>query len=293
MSEFDFLSPKSLNSALRAIDAKGRSYKLLAGGTNLVPEIRSQSASPRWVIDLSGIEALRYLKEERGLIRIGALTTISDLIDSKLIKNRAPLLWEAASHFAGPIVRNRATVGGNLVDASPAADSAVPLLALKAQVKLRSLKGQRTLPLDQFFADYRKTAIRSGEILTEVAFPIPDRTAKFAYHKMGRRNAMAISVVSVGALLKMKGDTCREATIVLGAVAPTPIRLWEVESLLQSKKVDLDLAQKCGELAAESVRPIGDLRASADYRRQMCAVYVRKAICQTVGIENNDVVKSR
>jgi carbon-monoxide dehydrogenase medium subunit len=86
----------------------------------------------------------------------------------------------------------------------------------------------------------------------------------------------------------MKGDTCREATIVLGAVAPTPIRLWEVESLLQSKKVDLDLAQKCGELAAESVRPIGDLRASADYRRQMCAVYVRKAICQSVGLKNDD-----
>ena len=287
MSEFDFLSPKSLNTALRAIDAKGRSYKLLAGGTNLVPDIRSQSVRPRWVVDLSGIEALHYLKEERGRIRIGALTTISDLIDSKLIKNRAPLLWEAASHFAGPIVRNRATVGGNLVDASPAADSAVPLLALRAQVKLRSLKGQRTLPLDQFFADYRKTAIRSGEILTEVVFPIPDRTAKFAYHKMGRRNAMAISVVSVAVLLKMKGETCSEAALALGAVAPIPIRFWEAESLLRSKKVDLNLAKKCGELAAESLRPISDLRASADYRRQMCAVYVRKTICESVGLKDD------
>ncbi len=287
MSEFDFLSPKSLNTALRAIDAKGRSYKLLAGGTNLVPDIRSQSVRPRWVVDLSGIEALHYLKEERGRIRIGALTTISDLIDSKLIKNRAPLLWEAASHFAGPIVRNRATVGGNLVDASPAADSAVPLLALKAQVKLQSLKTQRTLPLEKFFADYRRTALRAGEILTEVAFPIPDRAAKFAYHKMGRRNAMAISVVSVAVLLKMEGDTCSEAALALGAVAPTPIRLWEAESLLRSKKVDLNLVKKCGELAAESLRPIGDLRASADYRRQMCAVYVRKAICESVGLKDD------
>lgn len=284
MNGFDFLSPESLNAALRAISTEGRNYKIIAGGTNLVPDMRSQSTSPGWVIDLTGIETLRYLKEERGLIRIGALTTISDLIDSKLIKNRAPLLWKAASHFAGPIVRNRATVGGNLVDASPAADSAVPLLALKAQVKLRSLKGQRTIPLDQFFADYRKTALRSGEILTEVAFPIPERTAKFAYHKMGRRNAMAISVVSVGVLLKMKGETCSEAAIALGAVAPTPIRVLAVESLLQNNKVDLDLAKKCGELAAKSAHPIGDLRASADYRRQMCAVYVRKAICQTVGI---------
>ena len=287
MSEFDFLSPKSLNAALRAIDAKGRSYKLLAGGTNLVPDIRAQSVHPRWVVDLSGIEALRYLKEERGRIRIGALTTISDLIDSKLIKNRVPLFWQAASHFAGPIVRNRATIGGNLVEASPAADSAVPLLTLKAQVKLQSLKTQRTLPLEKFFADYRRTAIRAGEILTEVVFPIPDRAAKFAYHKMGRRNAMAISVVSVAVLLKMEGDTCSEAALALGAVAPTPIRFWEAESLLRSKKVDLNLAKKCGELAAESLRPISDLRASADYRRQMCAVYVRKAICESVGLKDD------
>ena len=287
MSEFDFLSPKSLNTALRAINAKGRSYKLLAGGTNLVPDIRSQSVRPRWVVDLSGIEALHYLKEEKGRIRIGALTTISDLFDSKLIKKRAPLFWEAASHFAGPIVRNRATIGGNLVDASPAADSAVPLLALKAQVKLQSLETQRTLPLEKFFVDYRKTAIKAGEILTEVAFPIPDRKAKFAYHKMGRRNAMAISVVSVAVLLKMEGDTCSEAALALGSVAPTPIRLWEAESLLRSKKVDLNLAKKCGELAAESIRPIGDLRASADYRRQMCAIYVRKAICESVGLKDD------
>jgi carbon-monoxide dehydrogenase medium subunit len=286
MNEFDFLSPKSLNTALRAISTKGRNYKIIAGGTNLVPDLRSRDASPRWVIDLGGIETLRYLKEDRGVIRIGALTTIAELVESKLIKSQAPLLWEAASRFAGPIVRNRATIGGNLVDASPAADSAVPLLALKAQVKVRSLKGPRTLPLDQFFADYRKTAIRAGEILTEVAFPIPDRTAKFAYHKMGRRNAMAISVVTVAVLLKMKGDLCREAAIALGAVAPTPIRLWEAESLIQNRKVDLDLAKQCGDLAAKSAHPIDDLRASADYRRQICAVYVQEAICRSLGLAN-------
>jgi carbon-monoxide dehydrogenase medium subunit len=284
MSEFDFLSPKSLNAALRTVGAKGRNYKIIAGGTNLVPDMRAQSLSPRWVVDLGGIKSLRYLKEEKGLIRIGALTTLSDLVDSRLIRTRVPLLWEAASRFAGSIVRNRATVGGNLADASPAADSAVPLLALNARVKLRSLKGPRTMPLDQFFSDYRKTALRSGEILTEIAFPLPERTAKFAYHKLGRRNAMAISVVSVGVLLKMKGDICREAAIALGAVAPTPIRVSAAETLLQNKKVDPDLAKKCGELAAESAQPIDDLRASADYRRQMCAVYVRQAIGRSVGL---------
>jgi carbon-monoxide dehydrogenase medium subunit len=288
MTDFDFLSPKSLNTALEAISGQGRNYKIIAGGTNLVPDLRSGSVSPRRVIDLGGIKTLRYLEEEKGFIRIGALTTISDLIDSRLVKNRAPLLWEAASHFAGSVVRNRATVGGNLADASPAADSAVPLLALKAQVKLRSLKGVRTLPLDHFFVAYRKTALRPGEILTEIAFPIPERTAKFAYYKMGRRNAMAISVVSVGVMLNMRGGICSEAAIALGAVAPTPIRVAAVESLLQNKKGDPDLAGKCGELAAESVQPIDDLRASADYRRQMCAVYVRKAICRSAGLSQED-----
>jgi CO/xanthine dehydrogenase FAD-binding subunit len=285
MIEFDFLSPQSINSALRAISAKGLNYKLLAGGTNIVPYIREESVRPKRVIDLSKIEALRYIEEEKGVIRIGALTTISSLLDSKVIKSRVPLLWKAASQFAGPVVRNRATVGGNLVDASPAADSVVPLLALKAQVKLRSIKGQRTVSLEDFFTGYRKTVLKQGEILSEVSFPTPGRDAKYAYHKMGRRNAMAISVVSVAVLLTMKGERCSEAAIALGAAAPTPVRAKEAESLLQDKKVDLDLARMCGEAAAKSASPIDDLRASAEYRRRMCAFFVREMISQSVGLE--------
>jgi len=286
MIEFDFLSPQSMSSALRAISAKGLNYKLLAGGTNLIPYIREESVRPNLVIDLSKIEALRYIKEERGLIRIGALTTISDLLDSKVIKNRVPLLGKAASQFAGPVVRNRATMGGNLVDASPAADSAVPLLALNAQVKLRSNKSQRTVMLEDFFTGYRQTVLKPGEILSEVSFPIPERGTKYAYHKMGRRNAMAISVVSVAVLLNMKGKRCNEVAIALGAVAPTPVRAKEAESLLRDKKVDPDLARICGETAAKCANPIDDLRASADYRRIMCAFWVRETISQTVGFEN-------
>jgi carbon-monoxide dehydrogenase medium subunit len=286
MIEFDFLSPQSMSSALRAISAKGLNYKLLAGGTNLIPYIREESVRPNLVIDLSKIEALRYIKEEKGFIRIGALTTISDLLDSKVIKNRVPLLGRAASQFAGPVVRNRATVGGNLVDASPAADAAVPLLALKAQVKLRNIKGQRTVSLEDFFTGYRQTVLKPGEILSEVSFPIPERGAKYAYHKMGRRNAMAISVVSVAVLLNMKGKMCHEGAIALGAVAPTPIRAKEAESLLRDKKVDPDLARICAEAAAKCANPIDDLRASAEYRRNMCAFWVRETISQSVGFEN-------
>lgn len=285
MKGFDFLIPKSLNDALRAISNKDRNYRLLAGGTNVVPDLREGGISQQLIVDLSGIKTLKHIKEEKGTIKIGALVTIADLLRSQLIRKHAPVLWEASYKFAGPLIRNRATVGGNLVDASPAADTAVPLLALKAQVKLRSLKGQRTVTLDKFFTDYRKTVIRPGEILTEVAFPIPLRGTKQGYHKVGRRNSMAISVASIAVVLNMNGNTCTHAGIGLGAVAPIPLRVENAEALLRGKRVDLELARRCGEVAAESVRPIDDIRASADYRRLMCEVWVRRIISQILELE--------
>ncbi len=285
MRGFDFLAPKTLDAALRAIEGKGRSYKLIAGGTNVVPDVRDRNIAPRLVVDLSGIKTLRCIKEGKGTVRIGALVTITDLLNSQLIKKRAPVLWEAAYKFAGPLVRNRATVAGNLADASPAADVAVPLLALKARVKLRSLQGQRTVPLDKFFTGYRKTVTKPGEVLTEVEFPIPPRGSKQGYYKIGRRNAMAISVASAAVVLNMNRKTCADAGIALGAVAPTPLRVERAEALLRGEPVDRELAQKCGEVAAKSASPISDIRASAEYRRLMCEVLVRRLICQSLGLE--------
>jgi carbon-monoxide dehydrogenase medium subunit len=183
------------------------------------------------------------------------------------------------------MVRNRATVGGNLVDASPAADSAIPLLALKAQVKLQSLKEQRTVGLDKFFTGYRKTVIKPGEILTEVKFPVPGRGTKQGYFKLGRRNAMAISVASVAMVLGMNGQACTDACIALGAVAPVPLRAKKAEALLVGKAVDEGLARKCGEVAAAGAKPIDDIRASAEYRRLMCEVLVRRILSQTLALE--------
>jgi len=286
MRGFDFLSPASLSAALRAIDGQGKNYRILAGGTNLIPSLRDGAIQPGLVVDLGGIKTLKYIKEKNGRIRIGALTTISDLMGSSLIQKRAGLLWDAVRTFGGPLVRNRATVGGNLVDASPAADTAVPLLALNAQVKLRNIKGQRTVALNNFFTAYQKTMIMPGEILSEVVFPIPPRRIKHGYFKLGRRNAMAISVVSVAVLLDMKGKTCSDAAIALGAVASTPLRVKKAETILKGKKVDPELAKQCGEVAAENASPINDIRASADYRRTMCSVLVHRMICQSLGLEH-------
>lgn len=286
MQAFDYLSPKSLKAAFQAIRGRGLTYSVVAGGTNFVPNLRDGTVRPKRVVDLGGLKTLSYIKEKNGLIKVGATTTIADLLKSPLIERQAPVLWAACSRFAGPVVRNRATVGGNLVDASPAADTAVPLLALKARVRLRSLDGQRTLALDKFFTGYRKTAIQSGEILTEVAFPIPPRGTKYGYHKLGRRNAMAISVASVAVVLQMVGKTCKDAAIAMGAVAPTPLRIAKAEALLKGKNVDVELAQKCGEVVAECVKPIDDIRASADYRRTVSQVLACRGICEALELDS-------
>jgi CO/xanthine dehydrogenase FAD-binding subunit len=286
MRGFEFLSPTSLTAALRAIEGTGRSCKILAGGTNVIPNIRGGGIWPRLVLDLGRIKALDYIREGKNSIRIGALTTISSLRESAVIQKRAPLLWEATRSFAGPLVRNRATVGGNLADASPAADTAVPLLAHNARVKIRSLNGQKTVPLNAFFSGYRKTVLEPGEILVEIEIPYSPRATKYGYCKLGRRNAMAVSVVSVAVALQMKGKTCTHAAIALGAVAPTPLRMPDVEALLQGRKIDSELARQCGELAAEQANPISDIRASAEYRRVACRNLVHRTICRCLGIED-------
>jgi CO/xanthine dehydrogenase FAD-binding subunit len=285
MRGFDFLSPTSLTAALRAIDETGRHCKILAGGTNVIPDLRSGGIRPRLVVDLGRVKALDYIREGKNAIKIGALTSINRLRESAVIQKQVPLLWEATQSFAGPLVRNRATVGGNLADASPAADTAVPLLTHNAKVKIRSLNNRRTVPLKAFFLDYRKTVLKPGEILTEIEIPSSPPGTKYSYCKLGRRNAMAVSVVSVAVSLRMKGKTCTDAAVALGAVAPTPLRMVAVEALLQGRKIDSELARQCGELAAKNASPVSDIRASAEYRRIACRNLAHRTICRCVGIE--------
>jgi carbon-monoxide dehydrogenase medium subunit len=288
MTGFDFLSPTTVTAALRAIDGKGRRCKIIAGGTNVIPDLRAGAVKPRLMVDLGGIKALRYVKEANGWLKIGAMATINDLLDSKLIKRRAPVLREAALSFAGPLVRNRATIGGNLADASPAADTAVPLLALGAKARLRSAGGQRTVPLSEFFKGYRKTALKPGEIITEITLPFNPGGSKYGYCKLGRRNAMAVSVASVAVVLHMKGKTCLNAAVAMGAVAASPIRVKEAETLLNGSKVDAALARQCGQAAARKSRPIDDIRASAEYRRMVCGNLVQRAICASLNLKEKE-----
>ncbi|MEE9276484.1 MAG: FAD binding domain-containing protein [bacterium] len=283
MRGFDFVAPTTVQGALKA--ARGKSYKFIAGGTNFLHDFRHQHEGfPKVVIDLMRIPALRGVSVKGKTVTLAALATMTDLLEDKGIAREAPILPAMAAKFAGPIIRNRASVAGNLIDGGPAADVVLPLLALKASVKLTGPRGRRTVPLDAFLTGYRQTAIKKGEIITAITFPAPGRGHKWGYYKLARRNAMAITVVGVAVVLRMKGTVCQEAGISLGSVAPVPIRCREAEAVLEGKIIDLALAQEAADACAAAAAPIDDIRASAEYRQLMCEVLPRRLICQAVGI---------
>lgn len=286
MRGFDFVAPTTISATLKAV--KGRRTKFIAGGTNFMPDLRHQHDGPaKIVIDLMRVSALRGISSSNGTLKLGALATMTDLLTDRAILREAPILAAMSEKFAGPIIRNRATVAGNIIDGGPAADAVPPLLALKAKVRLASEKGRRTVELDKFLTGYRRTSIKSDELITGVTFPSPGRSHRWGYYKLARRNAMAITVVGVAIVLKMKRKRVKEAGISLGSVTPAPIRCYEAERILEGQVVNLELAQKAAEACAAVATPIDDIRASAEYRNLMCEVLPRRLICQALDIPQN------
>jgi len=275
----EFIQPQNIKETLLVLKKWGKKGMLVAGGTNVLPDLRAKSFSPEALIDISRLESLSFIKAEKGGIRIGALTPIAVIAASTILQKKAPILCEAARHLGNPLVRNRATLGGNLAKASPAADTAVPLLALEAVVTVQGAgTRKRRIPLDQFFLGPNRKALRAGEMIQEVSFPLPSPGSKMAYRKMGLRNAMAISVVSLGVLLDMRKGICRRIRIAFGAVAPKPIRVYQAENVLIGKEITPELLQTCGTQAEKEISPITDIRAGAEYRRAMVSVLLRRVL---------------
>jgi carbon-monoxide dehydrogenase medium subunit len=284
----DYFFAASVDEALKAAQSPGAVF--LAGGTNLVPDVLFGRKKPGLAVDISRLKELRFIEERDGRIRIGALATVTDLLESNAVRGGALPLHECAAEFAGPMVRNRATVGGNLLDASPAADLAPPLLALDGRVELLSPEGERSLPLDKFFLDYRKTTVRPGELLTAVSIRPLGGEDRSGYWKLQLRRAMAISVVSVALSLRMEGGRCTEAGIGMGAAASVPYRSAGAENCLRGKIVGEAEIEAAAAAASEEARPIDDLRASGAYRRRMCGVLLRRLLQNAVGISSGTVI---
>ncbi len=297
LPEFDLLRPGTLPEAL-AMLASGNALPI-AGGTNVIVDLRAGrggvtppggggggegGATPplRTLVDITRLAELRGIRREDGHLVIGGGTTLSDLLHDPLVAHHAPALREAAAVFANPLIRNRATVGGNLVDASPAADTAPPLLVLDAEVELASRDGTRRVPLADFLVGVRKTLRRPDELLTAVRVPLPpDARCASHFHKLGLRKADAISVLSAAVALTWDAaGCCTSARIALGALAPTPRRAPAAEDALLGHVLTPARIAEAARLAGEAARPIDDIRGAAAYRREVAEVIVRRLLGQ-------------
>jgi carbon-monoxide dehydrogenase medium subunit len=238
---------------------------------------------PDIIINLAGIRGLSYIEEKQDLLVIGALTTIADVANSEIIQRKTPILSLAASQLGNPLTRNRATIGGNLANASPAADMAPPLLALEASIHTeRANKKGRDILLASFFLEESETVLQEDEIITEITIPKPERNEKGSYFKLGKREATAISIVSIAVMLEMEGKLCRKARVALGAVAPTPIRARGVENMLEGEEITSELIRDCTAVLLKEISPISDIRASADYRKLATTVLLKRAILRAL-----------
>lgn len=278
LPEFELVRPRTLSEALQVLAAGSPEVLPIAGGTNLIVDMRSGRHEPRVVVNIENLPELKGICRENGRVWVGGGTTITELLKDGMIAETSPVLKSACAVFANPLIRNRATVGGNLVDGSPAADTAPSLLALDAEIELTSQAGVRRLPLDEFFIHVRKTARRPDEVVTALRWSAPDPGSGSAFYKLGLRKADAISVVSVAVVLEVQRGVCQKARIALGSVAPRPLRAKAAEQFLTGKPLTRALFAEAAALAGEAISPISDLRASADYRRRTAVVLTRRML---------------
>lgn len=271
--------PESLASALRAWKEADASTRLVAGGTDLVVEQQRGVKPARRLIDLTSLEKeLKYVRREGDAYALGALATHNDVLRSPDLLRDALPLAQACLEVGAPQIRARGTIAGNLITASPANDTIAPLLALDATVTIASSSGDRAVPLAEFYPGFRQTVLRQGEIVREIRFGALTERRRGVFLKLGLRRAQAISVINVAIVADLDGRRASNARVALGCVAPTVIRLHEVEGLLAGATLDDDVIAIVSSRAAEAVAPIDDLRSSARYRRDAVAALVARGL---------------
>lgn len=283
LPEFDLATPASLAEALDALGGDGALP--LAGGTNLLVDLRARRAEARRLVGLGGVPGLDGIAVEDGRVAIGALTTVSDLLRHPDMPRLGPSMVESAKVFGGQMVRNAATVAGNVAYGSPAADLIPPLLALDAEVTLTGPDGERVVPLDRYFTGFKKSVRAPGELITRITWAAPPANAANPFYKLGLRKGDAISVVVIAATVAVADGKCTTARIALGAVAPTVFRARAAEAMLEGEAPTSELIAAAADKAAEECSPIDDIRASADYRRHCVRVLTRRLVgraCETL-----------
>jgi carbon-monoxide dehydrogenase medium subunit len=273
--EFEYTAPQSLEDTLKLLDSGDR--KVLAGGMSLIPLMKLRLASPAEVIDIGRIPGLNHIVEGSGVVKIGATATHHDIETSPVLRAKVPLLAEAASRIGDVQVRNMGTIGGSTAHADPAADYPAALLALEAQVRVASAKGERTIAAADFFRDAFTTALEPGELIVEIQVPVEASSEGYRYEKVAHP-ASGFAVVGVAARVKKSGNKITTARIGVTGMAPRPFRARQAEALLEGGS-DLEAAAAA---VVEGEEANSDLYASAGYRQHLARVYALRALTTAV-----------
>jgi carbon-monoxide dehydrogenase medium subunit len=276
--EFDYYAPSSIGEAIQLLSEHGMEGKLLAGGQSLIPAMRFRLSVPAVIIDINGLQQqLGGVREDNGYLSIGAMTRESQLEESQVVQTKYHLLADAARVIADPLVRNMATVGGNIAHADPANDHPAVMLAYNAEVIAQGPGGQRTIAIDDFFTNFFENALNDDEILIEIRIPRPASHSGGAYVKYERKvGDYAIS--AVGVQLTVDGDVCSAARIGLTNVSAVPMRATDAEQILMGQRLTDEVIEEAGRAAAAQCDPSADLRGSVAYKRDLTRVLLKRAI---------------
>ena len=276
--EFEYLSPQSVQEACALLTQYGANAKVLAGGSDLLVKMKDGLMKPAYLVSLKNLDSLKAIRYQKGAgVIIGARATHSEVMNNDILQEKYRSVCEAAHTMAADQIRNIGTVGGNLVNAVPSADLPPILIALDSHARIVGPDRERDILLENFFLGPGKTVLENGEILAEIIIPDQPTTGS-NYIKFGLRRAGALAVVGIASSVTVSDGTCQDVRIVLGAVAPTPIRARRAENILRNKKISPELINEAGKIAAEESKPINDIRGSIEYRRNLVDVLTRRSL---------------
>ena len=282
LPNFDYYAPASIQEASGLLSQFGLRAKLMAGGTDLLAKMKDGLMEPEVVISLKNLDELKKIEYVAGTgVVIGARITHNELVNSDILNKKYMSVSEAAHQIAANQVRHMGTIGGNLINAVPSADLPPIFIALGAIVKLAGPDGERTLPLEELFTGVCETCCSTNEILTSVIIPDQKMTGS-NYVKFGLRRSGSLAVVGVASAVEVEGKIIKDARIALGAVAPTPIRALKAEAFLKGKEVSDAVLDEAGVIASEEAKPISDMRASAEYRKNLVHVFTRRTLRKAI-----------
>ena len=277
-ASFDYHAPGTLPEALALLSRYGDDAKVLSGGQSLLPLLKLRLGQTGHLIDIGRIPGLEYIREEGGFLRLGGRTRESALEASEVIRTRYPILHDTAKVIADPLVRNMATIGGNLAHGDPGNDHPATMIALGAQVVATGPKGERVIPIDQFFLGLFRTALRPDEVLTEIRIPAPPARSGGAYLKLERKVGDYATAAAAAQVTLGSNGTIERVGLALTNVGPTPVRATDAEKFLVGKRPDAEVLGEAGQRAAKAASPSADRRGSVEYKREMARVLATRAL---------------